>query len=90
MRTPHWLVGALLTVGLTACPKKSDPAPVVSWADTPVLPSPSAGSYARTLGTPPDPPLAAYLHGVRWDASLAGAAAGVALVQGVAPSRRAT
>jgi len=45
----------------------------------PRLPSPSAGSYARAPAEPTDPPLVALMHGKRWDASLAGAAAAVAL-----------
>lgn len=80
MRAPRWLPGLTLALlALAGCPKKGADEPVYSWADTPKLPSPSAGSYARTIGTPPDPPLAELLQGARWDASLSGAAAGIAL-----------
>ncbi len=76
----------LASIALAGCPKKAPDEPVYTWADTPKLPSPSAGTYARTEGVPPDPPLRALVQGKRWDASLSGAAAGVALAMADTPS----
>ncbi len=51
----------------------------VDYAETPRLPAPVAGTYARVVADPPDPAVAALLAGRAWDASVGGAAAGVAL-----------
>jgi len=45
----------------------------------PRLPSPIAGTYARVKAEPPDPVIANLVRDHRWDASLGGAAAGLAL-----------
>jgi hypothetical protein len=83
---PRWPGLALALLALAGCPKKGPDEAVYSWADTPTLPSPSAGTYARAPGLPPDPPLAALLAGTRWDASLSGAAAGIALALAETPA----
>src|SRR5690606_27529378 len=67
---------ALLLLGACAG-KQVDPTP--DWNSTPQLPSPRAGSYARVPATPADPVVAALAAGHRWDESLSGAAAGLAL-----------
>lgn len=51
----------------------------VDYAETPRLPAPVAGTYARVVADPPDPAVAALMGGRAWDASVGGAAAGVAL-----------
>ncbi len=58
-----------------ACAPKTPPDPMLA----PRLPSPVAGSYARVPDTPADPVIAALVAKHSWDASLSGAAAGVAL-----------
>jgi len=68
----------LMAALLMGCPKAA-PEPAATWADTPRLPSPSAGSYARAPAEPTDPPLVELMRDHRWDASLAGGAASVAL-----------
>ncbi len=86
MRSPSQLPGLTLALlAFAGCPKKADE-PVYTWADTPTLPSPSAGTYARAPGLPPDPPLATFVAGARWDASLSGAAAGIALALANTPA----
>ncbi|MCB9677005.1 MAG: hypothetical protein H6737_17950 [Alphaproteobacteria bacterium] len=64
---------------LAGCPKQPAPPATPAWDTTPRLPAPIAGVYTRSAETPPDPPLADLLAGRAWDASLSGAAAGVAL-----------
>jgi len=75
----------LCLLWLVAC-AKPPPAPAFSWADTPRLPSPSAGTYGRGSTAPTDPPMAALVAGKRWDAYLSGAAAGLAIKLLDAPS----
>jgi hypothetical protein len=64
---------------LLACPKAPVLPMFVDWTETPHLPSPSAGSYALAPDQPPDRAVAGLLAGKQWDASLGGAAAGLAL-----------
>lgn len=77
---------ALVLVLTSGCPKKRAEAFEFTWEETPRLPSPSAGTYARAPAMPPDPPLAELVKAHRWDASLGGAAAGVALALIDSPS----
>lgn len=63
---------------LFGCPKAALPV-AVDWAETPHLPSPTAGSYAKVPQAPEDRGVASLLGLHHWDASLAGAAAGLAL-----------
>ena len=49
------------------------------YASTPKLPSPHSGTYARAPSTPRDPVIASITGHHTWDASLAGAAAGLAV-----------
>lgn len=57
-----------------------------AFAEIPRLPAPKAGSYAVVPQTPPDPAVARLMGDAPWDASLSGAAAGLALA-GVAGGR---
>jgi len=66
----------LLLLAFGCTPKKIKTA---DYEAPPRLPSPIAGTYARTAGTPPDPVIAALTKHQRWDASLGGAASGLAL-----------
>jgi hypothetical protein len=52
---------------------------VFDWAEMPRVPAPRAGTYAQAAGVPTDPGIAQLVAGHRYDASLAGAAAGIAL-----------
>jgi hypothetical protein len=75
---------ALMTLGLlaAACAKPaptSEPYSADALGEAPRLPSPRAGSYARAPQRPQDPVVRAVVEGRTWDASLAGAAAGLAL-----------
>jgi hypothetical protein len=66
---------------LAACPKAT-PAAAIDWEAMPQLPAPTAGTYSRAPAAPADPVVAWVLTDVepgRWDASLSGAAAGLAL-----------
>lgn len=64
---------------LAGCPK-TPPAPViVDWSETPHLPAPTAGTYALVPDHPADKAVAQLMTGKTWDASLSGAAAGLAL-----------
>lgn len=68
------MLGLLLALG---CPK---PIEVVhTYEEVPRLPAPTAGSYNRSLEPTPDPLVQPLVEGLRWDASLAGAASGLAL-----------
>ncbi|MEZ4319450.1 MAG: hypothetical protein R3F61_18185 [Myxococcota bacterium] len=69
----------LLLASLSGCPKQPAAPSGPEWDTTPRLPAPLAGSYTRVEEVPPDPALAAFLKGRRWDAALSGAAAGLAL-----------
>ncbi len=53
--------------------------PPVDYESTPHLPSPRSGTYARVQAHPADPAIAAAMDGRPWNASLSGAAAGLAL-----------
>lgn len=67
----------LAGIALSGCPKP--PPPVVDWGQAPRVPSPSAGSFTLAPGVPADPGIARLVAGKRYDASLAGAAAGIGL-----------
>jgi len=72
----------LLLLAFAACAKPAPevaPYPPSALSDAPRLPSPRSGSYARALQVPQDPVVRAVVRDRRWDASLAGAAAGLAL-----------
>jgi hypothetical protein len=64
---------------LAACGSGAKRPPEVAWEDTPKLPSPTSATYAIVPAVPPDPGVALVLAGQSWDASLGGAAAGLAL-----------
>ena len=68
-----------VALALLGCPKSTPIINPVDWEEMPRLPSPTAGSYAQVPGVPPDPGVRAVLGGHPWDASLGGAAAGIAL-----------
>lgn len=73
------LVGSLL---LTACAGKRDAVrDSKDYASTPKLPSPHSGTYARAPSTPRDPVIASMVSNHTWDASLSGAAAGLAVAR---------
>jgi hypothetical protein len=71
----------LLLLAAIACAKAPPPPPYPAEAldASPRLPAPRAGSYARAVQVPSDPVVRALVDGRTWDASLAGAAAGLAL-----------
>lgn len=72
----------VLALVLAGCPKKDtvdSSLTDVQLADSPRLPAPQAGSYARVPKTPKDPAVRAVIGERTWDESLAGAAAGLAL-----------
>lgn len=69
---------AAVAAALVGCPKPPPPEPF-DWADTPRVPAPASGSYSRAVGIPADPGIASLVVGHTYDASLAGAAAGVGL-----------
>jgi hypothetical protein len=73
------MIALLMLLMLSACPKAPVLPIVIDWNETPHLPSPTAGSYALAPGPPPDRAVAGLLAGKRWDASLGGAAASLAL-----------
>lgn len=75
MRRALLLVGMVLAAG---CPKRS-PVSADDYAAPPHLPAPRAGTYARVPQEPVDPVIGALVDKRRWDASLSGAAAGLAL-----------
>ncbi|MFT4623537.1 MAG: hypothetical protein ACI8PZ_002193 [Myxococcota bacterium] len=70
----------VLSVMLAAvgCQKQPTAGPA-EYAVAPHLPSPRAGTYARVPADPPDPVIRALTYSYQWDASLGGAAAGLAL-----------
>lgn len=61
-----------------ACAKAPLPL-LVDWGATPRLPAPTAATYEATPGKPEDKAVASVVSGRKWDSSLAGAAAGIAL-----------
>ncbi|MCB9688773.1 MAG: hypothetical protein H6735_27280 [Alphaproteobacteria bacterium] len=69
----------MLLLALIGCPRSAPVESAFSWADTPRLPSPSSGTYASAVFRPEDPGVASLMGDRPWDASLAGAAAGVGL-----------
>lgn len=69
----------MLLLALLGCPKSAPVEPAFSWADTPHLPSPSSGTYSSAVLRPEDPGVAHLMGERAWDASLAGAAAGIGL-----------
>ncbi|TVQ94415.1 MAG: hypothetical protein EA397_01730 [Deltaproteobacteria bacterium] len=73
----------LLSLLLAGCPKApmqtEEPLTRDMLQDTPRLPAPRAGTYAQTIQIPQDPVVRSIVAGRNWDASLAGAAAGLAL-----------
>ena len=71
----------LLCIGLmTACgSQRAVVRDSKDYASTPRLPSPHSGTYARATSTPNDPVIAAIMGQHKWDASLSGAAAGLAV-----------
>lgn len=72
----------MLTLLLVGCPKSESletPLTDVQLADSPRLPAPQAGTYARVPKVPKDPAVRAVIGERTWDESLAGAAAGLAL-----------
>ena len=80
--SPNAITILAISMMLTACGPKR--APVATggsspFAATPHLPNPRAGSYARVIQSPTDPAVAAVIADRRWDASLSGTAAGLAL-----------
>jgi hypothetical protein len=80
LRRGRWI--AVLCILATACPKRVDPAPSLppnALEEAPRLPSPRAGSYGRAIAQPSDPIVRSIIGNRRWDASLAGTAAGLAL-----------
>ena len=83
MRFSTFLPIAIPVILLSGCgPKRSQMSPTLvssPYATTPQLPSPRAGTYARVISTPSDPAIAATIGERRWDASLSGAASGLAL-----------
>src|SRR5688572_21052334 len=72
---------ALLAALLLGCPKPAVEAAITpdQLAAIPRLPAPRAGTYARVPDRPADPVIASLVEKLTWDASLAGAAAGLAL-----------
>ncbi len=71
---------ALLGLALMGCPKPPDAVNTDLLEAAPVLPSPKAGTYARVPSSSPDPVIHGLMDGLRWDASLAGAAAATAML----------
>lgn len=69
----------LLAIALAACAKQPAQTAAQLYASRPHLPAPRAGSYTRLATQPDDPVIAALVRGLTWDASLSGAAAGLAL-----------
>ena len=69
----------LTTLVLMGCPRSSPVPEIVNWSDAPRLPSPTSGSYTREDAAPTDPAVRLVMAGRSWDASLSGAAAGLAL-----------
>ena len=63
---------------LTGCPKPAEVNSAVL-GEPPRLPAPRSGTYARVIEAPKDPVVARLVAGRRWDASMAGAASGLAL-----------
>jgi hypothetical protein len=74
----HLVAVTFLSIG---CGPKAQPSSATQspFASVPQLPNPKAGSYARVIQSPTDPAVIAIIGDRRWDASLAGAAAGLAL-----------
>lgn len=82
MRFTSILLAAAL-LGSTGCAKPPVSATAELTQDLlqspPRLPSPRAGTYTRLSSRPNDPVIAGLVEGLNWDASLSGAAAGLAL-----------
>lgn len=76
LRRPIASIALALLLG---CPRPPPAPPPVDWQDKPRVPSPTAGTYAQVPGVPVDPGVAALVAGRTYDASLAGAAAGIGL-----------
>ena len=74
-----WSAVLLALCLFTGCRGGPSPASVADYAQAPQLPAPSAGTYARVPAIPNDPVVAMTAKNMRWDASLSGAAAGLAL-----------
>src|SRR5262245_60599968 len=64
---------------VAACGSGVKRPPEVAWEDMPRLPSPTSATYEIVTAKPPDPGVEFVLAGHKWDASLGGAAAGLAL-----------
>ena len=64
---------------LAAACAKHPPSTAAELQANPRVPAPEAGTYARVTDLPPDPVVAHLLETYRYDASLGGAAAGLAL-----------
>lgn len=67
----------IAVLALSGCKKPVEPA--VDYRAPPQLPSPVAGTYALVPAHPKDPVVAQLVGERKWDASLAGAASGLAL-----------
>lgn len=63
---------------LLGCPKKPEVTANL-WETTPRLPAPAAGAYTRSPEAPTDTAIAKLVHGKQWEASLSGAAGGLAV-----------
>lgn len=70
---------SLIWMMLLGCTKSPALLMPVDWKATPHLPTPSAATYARVATDPPDPGVRHVMGTRPWDASLGGAAAGIAL-----------
>ena len=70
---------ALVWLLFMGCRSGAPPSSVADYISSPKLPAPSAGTYARVPQTPKDPVIASTTKSHNWDASLSGAAAGLAL-----------
>ena len=78
-RMSLWSAAALTLCLCMGCRGGPSPASVADYAQPPQLPAPSAGTYARVPAIPNDPIVAMTVKNKGWDASLSGAAAGLAL-----------
>jgi hypothetical protein len=76
---PMTMTMTSLLLMLLGCPKRPVVPLVIDWGETPHLPAPTAGSYALVPERPADRAVASMMTGHQWDASLSGAAAGIAL-----------
>lgn len=76
-KTASRSLALLALLALAACAKR--PPQADELGALPRVPSPEAGTYARVADVPPDPVVARIVAPYRYDASLGGAAAGLAL-----------